>query len=122
MDHYRPVSEETSGTRLRGGVEVQVRGLKGSGSGDLAVLAAEVAHLAGLGGGWVTRGLFAADVGVEVGERGGAVSVGGDGLVVDVIDCEIVSTDLDGWLVGRGGMGGRVEWKCMGVLMGKEDV
>lgn len=49
------------------------------------MLASQVANLAGLGREGVAGGLGATLVGVEVSERAGAVAVGGDGGVVDVV-------------------------------------
>lgn len=50
------------------------------------MFAGEVARLAALRAGGVAEGDFAAAGGVEVGEGGGAVAVGGDGLLVDMVD------------------------------------
>jgi hypothetical protein len=86
VDDDGAVAEEARGALLGGGVEIEIGGLEGAGSGDVAVFAGEVAHLAGLRCGWVAGGPFAADVRVEMREGGGAVAVGGDGLVVDVVD------------------------------------
>ncbi len=102
MDDDRSVSEERGGALLGGGVEVEVGGLEGSGAGDFAVLACEVADLAGCRFGGVAGGHFAALVGVEMGEGGGAVSGGGDGLVVDVVDWEVKCQY--GWFDGRVGV------------------
>ena len=54
--------------------------------GDVAVFACKITDLACLGLGGVARGFFAALVGVQVGEGAGAVAVGGNGGVVDVVD------------------------------------
>ena len=89
MDDDGAVAEEAARARPGGGEEVEVGGLEGADAGDLAVFAGEVADLAGLGLGGIAGGHFTADVGVEVGEGGGAVSGGGDGLVVDVVDWEM---------------------------------
>lgn len=81
------IAEKGARPLLGGGVEVEVGVLEGAvGGGDVAEFAGEVADLAGLRLGGVAGGLFAALVGVEVGARRGAVAVGGDGLVVDVVD------------------------------------
>jgi hypothetical protein len=53
--------------------------------GDLAVLAAQVADLARLGRVRVARRRRRAPVGVQVGQRLGAVAVGGDGRLVQVV-------------------------------------
>lgn len=89
MDDEGAVSEEGAEALLGGGEVVEVGGVEGVG-GDLAVLAGEVADLAGLGEELVAGGGFAADEGVEVCEGCGAVAVGGNGEGVEVIDCGLV--------------------------------
>lgn len=82
MDDDGAVSEEAGGAGPGGGVEVEEGEVGGSGAGDVAVFAAEVADLAGFGAGAVAGGALAARVGVEMREGGAAAAVGGDGLVV----------------------------------------
>lgn len=110
MDDEGAVAEEGGGAGGGGEVEVEEavrgvmnrsgcagkggnkRGLPG-GEGahhDFAVLAGQIADLACLRHGWVAWGHLAADVGVLVGEGAGAVAVGGDGLVMDVVYWDIV--------------------------------
>lgn len=62
------------------------------------MFARKVTNLACLGLGRVTRRDLAAYVGVQVGERAGAVAIGRDGLIMDVVDCyteQPVSTGND---------------------------
>lgn len=69
--------------------EIQIRVADAPGiRSDIPMFAGEVTRLAGLGGGGIARGCFAAGGGVEVGEGAGAVAVGGDGFGVDVVDYE----------------------------------
>ena len=88
VDDDGAVAEEAGGTLNGGGIEVEVGSFEGAAAGDVTVLAAEIADLAGLWLGRVTGRLFTAYVGVEVGKGGGAVAGGWNGLVVDVVDCE----------------------------------
>jgi hypothetical protein len=53
--------------------------------GDVAVFTAQITGLAGLGLGSIADGHFAALVGIEMGAGASAVSVGWDGLLVDVV-------------------------------------
>jgi len=63
----------------------------GEGAGhDFAMLAGQIAHLACLRLGRVAGRHLAADVGVKMGKGAGAVAVGGDGLVVDVVHWSFV--------------------------------
>lgn len=62
--------------------------------GDVAVLAAQVADLAGLGLGGIAGGGLAALVRIEVSECGGAVAVGGDGRDVEMVDCRVLEWGL----------------------------
>lgn len=79
-----PVAEEGADALLEGGVGVVKGELEGVRVG-LAVLAAQVADLAVLGGLGVAGGVLAADEGVEVGEGLRAVAVLGDGGDVEVV-------------------------------------
>lgn len=79
-----PVPEEGADALLERGVGVVEGELEGVRVG-LAVLAAQVADLAVLGGLGVAGGVLAADEGVEVGERLRAVAVLGDGGDVEVV-------------------------------------
>lgn len=85
MDDDGPVAEERADAGLRGGVEVEVRGLEGA-RGDVAVLAAQVADLAGRWMSGITRRRLATNEGVEVSKGAGTVAVGGDREGVDVVD------------------------------------
>lgn len=85
MDHNALIGVIVRRAGICREVEVSVADAPGS-RGDVAVFAREVAGLAGLGAGGVAEGDFAAVGGVEVGEGGGAVAVGGDGFGVDVVD------------------------------------
>lgn len=81
--------------------------------GDRVVLARHVADLAGLWRGLVASRGLAALVGVEMGEGTVAVTVGGNGLVVDVVvegagsaaESQKVDFDGDAGAVGAGGEG-----------------
>lgn len=88
MDDDGAVTEEAGGTLAGGGIEIKVGNLESTIAGNVTVLAAEVSDLTGLRCGRIARGLFTADVRVEVREGSGAVTGGGDGLVVDVVLCE----------------------------------
>ena len=79
------VADEVADTGGGGGVEVEVGGREGA-AGHVAVLACEIADLAGEGGDGVARRNLAALEGIQVPKGTGAVAVGGDGLVVDVVD------------------------------------
>ena len=107
MDDEAAVAEEGVDAGLGGQVEVKIGGLEaGAGFGrHQAVLAAQVADLAGCGVRGFADGGFAADVGVEVGAGCGAVAVGGDGVYVDVVDCCLGREWVSGWLDRRGGIG-----------------
>ena len=86
MDDDAAVAEEGADALDRGRVEVGVRRLESAGRGrDLAVLAAQVADLAGLGRVGVAGGGLAADEGVQVREGLGAVAVLGDRGDVEVV-------------------------------------
>lgn len=85
MNDDTPIAKERFRALLGGDEQVEVGGLEGRG-GDVAVFAGQVAHLACLRLGRVAGGDLAAEEGVEVGEGAGAGAVGGDGLVVDVVD------------------------------------
>lgn len=85
MDHDTLIGIIVRRTGIRREVHVRVADAPGW-SRNVAVFAGEVARLAALGAGGVAEGDFAAVGGVEVGEGGGAVAVGGDGLCVDVVD------------------------------------
>lgn len=58
---------------------------------NLAMLAAQIADLASLGGAGIARRSFAAVVRVEMGKCLGAVAIAGDGVDVNVVDCRIVN-------------------------------
>lgn len=88
MNHDAEVAEEGRVRRVQRGVQVGELGPEGAGAlGDGAVLAAQVAHLARLGGFGVARGLLAALVGVQVRPSRGAVAIIGDGTGMDVVVC-----------------------------------
>lgn len=84
VDDDGAVADEATQTGQCGCVEVEVL-LGQTGAVDGAVLAAEITDLAGLRLGRIAERVFAALVGVEMGEGAGAVAVGGNGLVVDVV-------------------------------------
>lgn len=85
MENKAAVAEEGLGGALGDArVWIGIVGLEGV-RGDLAVLAREIANLAGLRGRGVTWWSLAADEGVEMAERGGAAAVGADGFHVDVV-------------------------------------
>lgn len=86
MNDDTAVAEEGFGARLCGGVEFEVGGLEGHVACDLAVPAAEVADLTCFGLRGIAGWCFAAQVGVQVAERSGAVAISGDGVDVDVVD------------------------------------
>ncbi len=85
MDDDGSIAKEAGGSWSGGGEEVEVGGLVATDTRNHAVFAREVADLAGLRSGGIAGRYFAADVGVEMSEGGGAVSVGWDGLVVEVV-------------------------------------
>ena len=85
MNDDRAVPKKAARARCSGGVKVEEARLEGTG-GDIAELPCEVADLALFRLRRVARRGFTADSGVEVGKGTGAVAVGGDGLVVDVVN------------------------------------
>lgn len=88
MDNNRPVAEEARRSLDQRGVRVDVfvaeRILR-----NLAVLATQVTDLASLRLRLIARRIFAALVGVKVGEGFGAVAAGGHGSNVDMVDCGV---------------------------------
>jgi hypothetical protein len=87
MDDDRAVAEEGADALFGRGVQIGVGLLEGAVlvGDDVAPLAGQVAHLTGGGLLGVARSCFAADEGVQVGERLGAVAVGRDGVDVEVV-------------------------------------
>ena len=87
MDDYGAIAEKGADALLGRGVQVGVGLLEGAVlvGDDVAPLAGQVAHLTGGGLLGVAGGRFAADEGVQVGERLGAVAVFGDGVDVEVV-------------------------------------
>jgi hypothetical protein len=81
VDDDGAVAKEGANTLEGGSVGVGVGELKGAAAFQLAVLAAQVADLAGFGGGAVTSRILGAAEGVQMGEGGGAVAVDGGGSV-----------------------------------------
>jgi hypothetical protein len=86
VDDEAAVAEEGADALLRRRIQVHVLGREGV-RGDLAVLAGQVADLAGLGQGGVAGRGLAADERVQMPESLGAVAVGRDRSCVDVVDC-----------------------------------
>lgn len=107
MQDEAAVAEEGADAAEGGGVVVRVGGDEGPAAAvagrraDAAVLAGQVADLARLRARGVAGGHLAALEGVEVREGPGAVAVGGDGLVVDVVDCRRspVSMSIRKWVL-----------------------
>lgn len=88
VKHDAAVPEKRAEALDRRRVQVNVVAAERPGAlGDLAKLAAQVAHLARLGQRRVADGLLGPEEGVEVRERGGAVAVVGDGRDVQVVHC-----------------------------------
>lgn len=85
MHHNRPVAQKGRGPFGQRRIVIDVPNLQPS--LGLAILAAQIAHLAGILGPAIARGIFASAVRVQVGERLGAVAIGGDAVLVDVVDC-----------------------------------
>lgn len=86
MDHKAPIAEERADALSSRGELVIVRDHEGI-RRDLAMLAAQVANLAGLGKLGIAWGIFAAEERVQMGERLGAVSIAGDRINVDMVCC-----------------------------------
>ena len=87
MEDDAAVAKESADALLRRRVQVDVRRLPlAHVRGDGAVLAAEIAHLAGCRRRLVARRRLAADVGVQVRQGCRAVAVG-DGRHVEVVGC-----------------------------------
>jgi hypothetical protein len=82
-----PVAEECANALGGRGELVIVRNLEGI-RRDAAVLAAQIANLAGLREPRVARRVLAAEKRIQVGQRLGAVAVAGDRVDVDMVDCE----------------------------------
>lgn len=85
MHHNRPVAQKGRGPFGQRRIIIVVPNFQPS--LGLAILAAQIAHLAGLHSPAIARGIFASAVRVEVGARLGAVAIGGDPVLVDVVDC-----------------------------------
>lgn len=85
MEHNAAIPKERRRALLRRRIQITERSLVIR-PRRLAVLAAQIADLAGLRLGRVADGLFAADERVQMRLGAGAVPVGGDGLVVDVVE------------------------------------
>ena len=85
MNNNRSIAEETRSTSSCGKVEIEILFLERCGR-DIAVFAREITDLTLLGLRDLAWRGFATDGRVKVGEGAGAVAVGGDGLVVDVVD------------------------------------
>lgn len=91
MEHEAAVAEEGADAVNGRGELVEVGRRVGIAAVEfnLAVLASEIAYLAGLGNGRVARGHLAALIWVEVSQSGSAVAVVGDRLIVNVVDFEV---------------------------------
>lgn len=111
MDNNRPVAKEARRSLGQRGVRVDVLDAERI-LHNLAVLATQVTDLACLRLRHIARGIFAALVGVKVGEGFGAVAAGGHGGNVDMVDewapflgvREVfkVNVKLDAFAVGTG--------------------
>lgn len=86
VHHNRPVTKERIRTVLQRTKRIDILGTERI-LRNLAMLSAQIADLAGLGGASITGRIFAAAVGIEVGKCFGAVAIAGDGVNVKVVDC-----------------------------------
>lgn len=86
VDDNGAVANESTGRALQGEIGISVGHVNSGGVvGDLSILSRKVTNLAGLRRSSGARGGLSTLIRVQVGLGSGAVAVGGDGLVVDVV-------------------------------------
>lgn len=91
MNDKAAVLDRGIGAKVEG-AELVVEGELVGVRGDLAILAAQIADLAGLGSVLVADGILATNIGVKVSLSGSAVAVARDGGLVNVERWVTVST------------------------------
>lgn len=85
MNNHTLVPKEIPASRRSAQIQIQITRLEAC-TGDIPMLAGQIPSLTGLRSYVLARVVFAAVSGVQVPEGGRAVSVGGNGHVVDVVD------------------------------------
>ena len=85
MNNDRAIPEECTRTAGSGEVEIGVSGCERVG-GDVAKFSTEIADLTGLRLTGVTNWIFTTDERIEMGKCLGAVAIGRDRLIMNVVD------------------------------------